>query len=113
MFEKQFNRRHAIALREHGFSATQISEFLGCSVSWLYNVIKQKPDEYKVKKLMQSIIKEADKEYQCMSVSCVECGAEFTQGSDYSSSIFCSDLCHGKHVLEDSLFEEIYGKTKV
>jgi len=62
MFEIKYNKDYAIALREHGFSATEISEFLGCSVSWLYNVVKIKPDEQKRKALMQYVVERHNEE---------------------------------------------------
>jgi len=56
MFEIQFNKHHAIALREYGFSASEISEYLGCSKSWLYNVVKQDVNSDKRKELMDYVI---------------------------------------------------------
>lgn len=56
MFTAIFNKEHAIALREHGFSATEISEFLGCSKDWVYGIVRTKPDEKKRKSLMQYVV---------------------------------------------------------
>lgn len=56
MFETKFNRNHAVVLRQYGFSASEISEFLQCSSSWLYNVVKEKPDAEKKKALMQYVV---------------------------------------------------------
>jgi len=56
MFETQFNKQHATALREYGFSASEISEYLGCSKSWLYNVVKQDVNSEKRTELMNYVI---------------------------------------------------------
>lgn len=56
MFETKFNRNHAVVLRQHGFSASEISEFLQCSSSWLYNVVKEKPNAQKKQSLMQYVV---------------------------------------------------------
>ena len=56
MFQTIFNKQHAATLREHGFSASEISEFLGCSKDWVYGLVKQKVNPEKRKKLMQQVI---------------------------------------------------------
>lgn len=60
MFQTIFNKEHAIALREHGFSASEISEFLGCSKDWVYGVVKTKPDVNKRKELMQHVVEKCN-----------------------------------------------------
>jgi len=60
MFTAIFNKEHAIALREHGFSATEISEFLGCSKDWVYGVVRTRPDSEKRKVLMQYVVEKCD-----------------------------------------------------
>lgn len=56
MFVQKFNKYHAAGLREHGFSASEISEFMGCSKDWVYGVVKQKPNTEKRRELMQYVV---------------------------------------------------------
>lgn len=59
MFQTIFNKQHAIALREHGFSASEISEFLGCSKDWVYGIVRAKSNEQKRKALMQYVVEQS------------------------------------------------------
>jgi orotate phosphoribosyltransferase-like protein len=60
MFKTIFNKQHAITLREYGFSASEISEYLGCSKDWVYGVVKQSVDAEKRKELMDYVISLGD-----------------------------------------------------
>jgi orotate phosphoribosyltransferase-like protein len=65
MFQTIFNKQHAIALREHGFSASEISEFLGCSKDWVYGLVKQKVNPEKRKELMQHVVENLNGIQKC------------------------------------------------
>ena len=114
MFTQKFNKYHAIELRQCGFSASEISEFMGCSKDWVYGVVKQKPNPEKRKELMQLAIDKYEKEeeaymlYLKNSRTCIECGTDFDKDSDYDSDEFCSGICHARHVLDDDQVKEIY-----
>jgi predicted DNA-binding transcriptional regulator AlpA len=56
MFQTIFNKSNATTLREYGFSASEIAEFMGCSKDWVYSVVKQKTVPEKRKELMQYVI---------------------------------------------------------
>ncbi len=110
MFVKLFNQEHAEALQEVGFSASEIADYMGCSKAWVYSRITSKVNKKKQHDLMTHVVDQYDKKYHKQNIlSCIECGIDYSKDRDGSNDLFCSERCNAKHVLEDSMFIEIYG----